>query len=100
MLATGAFTVDPVADGARMQVRTASGATALDVTLPAGNYAAPGPGWLHSGAFSKYTFLDRRPGGTNGIGKMIVRDRGAGAVQITIIGRTRAAAGAGRTPLG
>jgi alpha-mannosidase len=86
-LATGGFTVDPRAHGARVQLRTASGATALDVTLPSGDYASPGPGWLHNNALTKYAFIDRRDGGSGGIAKMLVRDRGDGGVQVTLIGR-------------
>ena len=86
-LATGGFTIDPLSDGARLQLRTAAGAVAYDVTLPPGAYSTPGPGWTSNGTGSRWTFTDKRPGGTAGISRLSVQDRGGGAVQLLVKGR-------------
>jgi hypothetical protein len=45
-VAPGVFVVDPLANGARFQVKTANDAIVVDVTLPGGAYVKPGPGWM------------------------------------------------------
>jgi hypothetical protein len=86
-LATGAFSIDPVADGALVEVRSALRVPRVAVMLLPGSFVAPGPGWTGSG--SRFVFRDLRPGGTEGIRKMVVRDHGGGRVQVAVTG-TRA----------
>jgi alpha-mannosidase len=85
-LATGSFSVNPLANGARIEVRSAAGSPKVSVTLPAGAYVYPGPGWIKSRKGTRYTFRNRNPGGTGGITGLVVMDRGAGAVQVTVTG--------------
>ncbi|MFN8545787.1 MAG: glycosyl hydrolase-related protein [Candidatus Binatia bacterium] len=86
-LATGAFTIDPRANGARLQLRTAAGALALDVALPAQAYAAPGPGWLLTSGGRQWLFKDGRAGGTGGIIRVAARHLGGGVVQLKVVGK-------------
>jgi len=83
VLATGSFSANPAANGARLQLRTRAAEPALDVTLPGGPYAFPGPGWTTTS--NGFTFRDLRPGGTGGVKKMVVKDRGDGEVQISVV---------------
>jgi hypothetical protein len=84
-LATGTFSIDPLADGVRLEVRGASGLPRLVITLPAGAFVSPGPGWLvGTRGAPRYVFKDRRPGGTGGITSMLVADKGAGAVRVAL----------------
>ncbi len=83
-LAPGVFTVNPVTDGARVQVRTATGAVLLDVALPSGTYAAPGPGWRSNTTGSRFTFKDALPGGTGSIVKMVVAHVGGAFAKVAV----------------
>jgi hypothetical protein len=98
-LATGAFSIDPRANGAALEVRSAAGLPKIAITLPAGAFAGSGPGWIRN--VGRYSFFDRRPGGTGGVSKMSVTDRGGGrlAVSVTAKGADFALA-AGDAPLG
>ena len=97
-LATGAFTVDPLTHGARLEVRGADALPRLAVTLPAGPYTHPGPGWARVG--SMVVFKDRREGGTGGVTALRVRDRGAGVVKVSVtVRRTSLAIGGVDLPL-
>jgi alpha-mannosidase len=82
-LAPGVFAVDPLGNGARLQVRSASGAVLIDVTLPAGAYASPGPGWLTNTLGSKLVFKDTRPGGTGSVTKMVVTHVGGAFAKVS-----------------
>jgi hypothetical protein len=84
-LATRRFSVNPLVDGARLQLRTAAGEPALDVTLPGGSFVSPGPGWTASASGRRFAFGDRRPGGTDGVATMLVTGRRNGEVQITVV---------------
>src|SRR5262249_33453900 len=86
-MATGAFSGGPVADGALLAIRSALRLPRVAVMLPPGPFVAPGPGWTGGG--SRFVFRDLRPGGTQGIRKMVVRDHGAGRIQVLVSG-TRA----------
>jgi alpha-mannosidase len=86
-VATGAFTVNPLANGSRLQLRSGTGVVRLDATLAAGAYASPGPGWVKNAAGTHYTFRDNRVGGTNGITRLVLASKGAGVVQVTVSGR-------------
>ena len=86
-LAAGSFGIDPVADGLRLQVRAAGGTPRVDIALPGGAYVAPGPGWIRNRKGNRYTFKHALPGGTAGIGKATLKDRGAGRVRLAISGR-------------
>ena len=86
-LATGAFSIDPRSEGVRLQLRDAGGAVAYDVTLPPGAYRFPGPGWALNNTGTRWTFIDKRPGGTAGISSVSIQDRGGGAVQLLVRGR-------------
>lgn len=83
-LATGAFTIDPMANGARVQIRSAAGVPKVDITLPSGPYAYPGPGWIKNA--KRFLFRDLRPGGTNGISQLNVLSKTNGAVQVMLLG--------------
>jgi hypothetical protein len=87
-LAPGVFAVDPIVNGGRIQVRTASGAVILDVTLPAGAYVRPGPGWRRNTAGSRFVFKDARPGGTGSIIKMVVAHVGGAFAKVNITAKT------------
>lgn len=86
-LAPGVFTVDPKTNGARLQIRKASGAPVLDVTLPSGAYATPGPGWIANTLGSKFSFKDHRPGGTGSIIKAVVTHVGGAFAKVTVSGK-------------
>jgi alpha-mannosidase len=86
MLATGSFSVNPPANGASVELRSAAGSPKLSVALPAGAYVYPGPGWAKTKKGQRYTFRNRNSGGTAGITKFVVADKGAGEVQVTVIG--------------
>ncbi len=67
--------LDLVADGARVLIQSAGGATLADVTVPAGAFDGT-TGWKINGAASKFTFTDKtKPGLNNGISKVLVLDR-------------------------
>ena len=83
-LASGLFTVDPAADGARIQVRTAGGAVVTDLTLPSGAYIKPGPGWISNLAGTKYVFKDKRPGGVASVTKMVVTSSGGAFAKVNV----------------
>ncbi|MBY0277554.1 hypothetical protein K2Z84_19650 [Candidatus Binatia bacterium] len=83
-MATGAFGIDPLADGLRLQIRAANGAPRVDLTLPPGSSAAPGPGWSRNGPGTAYTFRDLTPGGSGGVKRATVRDKGSGLVEVTL----------------
>jgi hypothetical protein len=84
-LATGRFSVNPLVDGARLQLRTAAGEPALDVTLPGGSYVPPGPGGTVSASGRRFSFGDRRRGGSGGVQRMQISDRRGGDVEITVV---------------
>jgi hypothetical protein len=84
-VAGGVLVSDPTLDGAQVEVRSGSGVPRLRVTLPPGLGSRTVPGWSFRGR--RYTFRDRRPGGTGGIGRMVVSDRGAGEVDVTVVVR-------------
>jgi hypothetical protein len=86
-LPTGSFSVNPLVDGARLQLRTTAGEPLLDATLPGGSYVAPGPGWSVSAGGTRYDFRDGRAGGSGGVVKMRVTDRGGGDVQFCAVVR-------------
>jgi hypothetical protein len=83
-MATGGFTIDPIANGAQIEVRSATGIPRVRVVLPGGTYKRPGPGWAKNSEGFKYTFTNLRPTGTDGIHSMTVTDRGSGSVSIVI----------------
>ncbi len=90
-LASGGFTVDPMLQGARLQIRSAAGVPKVDVTLPGGAYVKPGPGWRSNKAGSTFTFVDRRPGGTDGmtrlaVSRVRVRKQDIGLVRLSVVG--------------
>ena len=85
-MASGAFTINPQANGAQLEVRSGAGVPKLRVSLPAGVYRAPGPGWVRSRGGRQYTFKDRNAGGTGGITSMVVTDKGNGDVHVTVRG--------------
>jgi len=85
-MATGAFSANPLANGARVEIRSASGVPKVDVILPPGAYAPPEPGWIVSDGGKRFTFKNRNPGGTGGITKLMATNEGAGAVQLKVIG--------------
>ncbi len=86
-LAPGVFSVNPTANGARIQVRAASGAVLLDATLAGGAYTSPGPGWRSNTTGSRYVFKDGRPGGTGSIVKMVVAHVGGAFAKVTVTGK-------------
>ena len=90
-MATGGFTIDPLHEGARIEIRAASGVPKVDVTLPGVAYVKPGPGWRSNKTGSTLTFLDQRPGGTSGITRVIVtkvteRKKDTGLVRLSVGG--------------
>jgi hypothetical protein len=89
-VANGTFDADPLVDGVRIEVRGAGATPPIAITLPPGAYAAPGPGWTMGGHRRRFTFQDKRPGGTNGISKMTIVDRRSGEVQVSLLGRSGA----------
>jgi hypothetical protein len=84
-LATGAFTVDPLANGASVELRAGSGLPRLSAVLPPGAFTPSGPGWTRSASGNRYTFRD--PTGQSALGgssRMLVKDRGNGLVQVVL----------------
>jgi alpha-mannosidase len=71
-LPSGVFMADPSANGARVQVRSGTGAVLLDAALPAGPYVSPGPGWRTNTTGTKFVFKDTRPGGTGSVSKVTI----------------------------
>jgi hypothetical protein len=91
-MATGSFSVDPLAEGALVEVRSAGGFPRIGVLLPPGPYRPPGPGWTRNASGTRFAFRDGNPGGTGGIVRMIVKDEGGGAVRV-VVGGSRATLG-------
>jgi alpha-mannosidase len=85
-LATGSFSVDPLANGAQVELRSATGERKYYVTLPAGAYATPGPGWVRSRSGKRFIFRDGRAGGTAGVTYLSVTSRVLGVVSVTVRG--------------
>jgi hypothetical protein len=83
-LAPGVFLVDPLANGSRFQVKTASDAIVFDVTIPGGAYVKPGPGWIANSTGSKFVFKDKRPGGTGSITKVTVQHVGGAFAKVNL----------------
>jgi alpha-mannosidase len=83
-MATGSFSIDPLANGAQIEVRSGTGIPKVSVVLPAGAYVAPGPGWNESATGKRYRFKNKNAGAL--ISSMTVADKGAGAVQVTVRG--------------
>ena len=83
-LAPGVFLVDPLANGARFQVKTASDAIVVDVTVPGGAYVKPGPGWISNSTGSKFVFKDKRPGGTASVTKVTVQHVGGAFAKVNL----------------
>ena len=79
--------MNPTANGARIQGRSSSGAIILDVALPSGAYASPGPGWRSNTSGSRYVFKDGRPGGSGSIVKMVVAHVGGAFAKVTVTGK-------------
>ena len=86
-MATGSFSIDPMVNGARLELRGSSGAVKVAALLPSGPYVSPGAGWLRNSNGRRYVFRDRNPGGTGGIIEMVVSDKGAGMVRVKVRGR-------------
>lgn len=86
-LATGAFSVDPLANGAQIEVRSAAGIPVAAMTLPPGPYVDPGPGWRTTAGNTRYVFVDRDVDGSGGLLKMVVRDKRSGVVAVTLIAK-------------
>jgi hypothetical protein len=84
-VAGGVFGSDLIQEGAQVEVRSGSGVPRLRATLPPGLGSRTAPGWSLRGR--RYTFRDRRPGGTDGVSRMVVSDRGAGEVDVTVVVR-------------
>ena len=82
-LPPGSAAPDPLANGVRVQVRSARGGPASHIDVPGGAPVGRGPGWSVVGAGTTYVFTDRRPGGTGGIRRIVVRPT-ADAVQVSI----------------
>ncbi len=78
--------LDPQARGMSIEIRAGSRTPRLRVDLPAGVYASPGPGWVKNSA-SNYVFRNLTTGGTQGITKVLVRDRGDGSVLVVVVGK-------------
>jgi len=63
--------VEPLADGARVVLRSAGGAVRADGLLPAGAYTGAGTaGWALNASATTWTFRDGRPGTPSGIAKL------------------------------
>jgi hypothetical protein len=84
-LAPGAFTTDPLVEGATVELRSRFGLPLLRVVLPPGPFGSERVGWTHRGG--RYTFFDKRPGGTGGIGKLALTDEGGGVVALSLQGK-------------
>jgi hypothetical protein len=86
-LASGSFSVNPAANGPRVQIGAGARTPRVDVALPGRAYVAPGPGWLTLRGGTGYPFRDNRPGGTGGIKRMLVESKGGVAVQVAVSGK-------------
>jgi alpha-mannosidase len=86
-MASGAFSIDPITEGATVEIRSANGLPKVSIALPPGAYDAPGPGWVTNRRVSRYQFRDNRPGGTDGVSRFTVQDKGAGTVQFSLIAK-------------
>ena len=76
--------LDPIATGARLVLRSAKDGGTVTIALPGGEYVAPGPGWQADPTGTRFVFVDRRPGGTQGVRKMAVRRLADGRVRLTL----------------
>jgi hypothetical protein len=84
-LATGSFSIDPRAFGARIEIRSGDGIPRMVAVLPSGAFTAPGPGWTLNAAGNRYLFRDGTGfAGLPGRSRMVVKDRGGGLVQVTL----------------
>jgi hypothetical protein len=84
-LATGGFTVDPLANGASVELRAGSGLPLLVAVLPPGPFGAPGPGWTRSASGNRYTFRDATgQSALGGSSRLLVKHRGGGLVQVVL----------------
>jgi alpha-mannosidase len=86
-LASGTFTANPLANGARVQVRSGTGAVLLDAVLPPGPFVPPGPGWRTNDAGSKFVFRDSTPGGSGSVAKMSVGELGGAFAKVRVTAR-------------
>jgi hypothetical protein len=82
--ASGDAPLDPITTGASITLRSGKDGSAVTVALPPGPYVEPGPGWLADGTGSKFVFLDRRRGGTQGVHRMAVRRTPTGRVRVDV----------------
>lgn len=72
--------LDPQTNGARVVVVNTSGGTEVDVTLPSGAFTPGGTGWKSGGSPVKvWKFLDKSGSPSNGIIKMVIKDRSSKA---------------------
>jgi hypothetical protein len=82
-VATGVFTANPSANGARVQVRSPVGEVLVDVTLPPGPYVAPGPGWRTNATGTRFVYKDGRPGAP--VSKMTIASSGGAFVKVGVV---------------
>jgi hypothetical protein len=82
--ATDGAPFDPVATGAQLTLRSGKDGSTVTVALPPGPYVAPGPGWLADDTGTKFTFLDRRRGGSGGVRRMGVRRTADGRIRVDV----------------
>jgi hypothetical protein len=86
-LATGGFTIDPLANGAIVEVRSRLREPRLRVTLPPGQFGGVGRGWTRrTGGAGSYLYRDRTVGGSGGLRRLLVMNKGGGLVRVTVTG--------------
>jgi hypothetical protein len=81
------FAIDPQQQGLQLEVRAATGLPVLQIAIPPGTYTNPGPGWSRNSSGTTFVFRNLNLGGTQGITKVLVRDQGAGAVLVVVVGK-------------
>lgn len=84
-LAPGARTVDPMATGVRIQIRSLHGEPPIDLAVPAGAMDASRVGWQAPRSRRRFVFTDRRRGRYGGVQKMVVKRLADGSVSVSAL---------------
>jgi hypothetical protein len=84
-LAPGAHSVDPMATGAHIQIRSLHGEPPIDLDVPAGAMSASRVGWKRRSGRT-FVFSDRRRSWTGGgVRRMVVRALADGSVSVSAL---------------
>jgi alpha-D-xyloside xylohydrolase len=99
-LAGGRFDVDPVANGARVEMRSASHDAFLSAVLPPGAAARRTSGWRRARSGRRFVFHSRGAAGAGSVRTMVIAERRNGTVEVLVVARrSRFALAPGHLPL-